>query len=521
MSASAGGDVLGTEATPRPALRRLARGVTANLIGVAVTAVATFGITIAVTRSLVPSDAGIFFATTSLFLLANAIGQLGTQTGLVYFLPRARAQGRRQLISTYLRVALRPVIAVAVALAAVMLITAPQLAELISSDHAETTAAYLRVLALFIPFAAFEMVVLAATRGFGTMRPYASIELIGRPIFQLALVAVVAFAGSNVAMGAAWGLPYLPAAALAWFWWRRLLGEIDRPPDADQPAVSVTGDFWRFSAPRAFTSVAQIVMQRFDIVLVAALAGAVEAAIYAAATRFVVVGQFGNNAISLAAQPRLAEALAHDNRADAGQIYRVATAWLMTLTWPLYLTMLIFGSVLLRVFGDGYSTGSGVLVLLALAMLFSTACGMVEMVLSMAGKTLWNMLNMIVALAVQLAIDIWLIPEHGVMGAAIGWSAAIVVRNVAALIQVMLALGLHPLGRVTAMAGGLVVVTCFLSLGLARLVLHTSVLGLVAGLVASGVLYSIGLWRLRVPLRLGALVAVRRRGRESTEPSPS
>jgi O-antigen/teichoic acid export membrane protein len=514
MSASADGDVLGSEAAPQPALQRVARGVTANLVGVAVTAAATFGVTIAVTRSLVPSDAGIFFATTSMFLLANAIGQLGTQTGLVYFLPRARVHGRHQLSSTYLRVALRPVIALAVALSAIMLITAPQLAELISGDYAETTADYLRVLAAFIPFAAFEMVVLAATRGFGTMRPYSTVELIGRPLFQLALVAVVAVAGlSNLAMGAAWGLPYLPAAVLAWVWWRRLLGQIDRQPESAQPAVSVTGAFWRFSAPRAFTSVAQIVMQRFDIVLVAALAGAVEAAIYAAATRFVVVGQFGNNAISLAAQPRMAEALAHDIRSDAGQLYRMATAWLMVLTWPLYLTMLIFGSVLLRIFGEGYSAGSDVLVLLALAMLFSTACGMVEMVLSMAGKTLWNMLNMIVALAVQLGVDIWLIPSHGVMGAAIGWSAAIAVRNVAALVQVVLALGLHPLGRVTAMAGGLAVVAALLPLGLARLLLDNSVTGLFVGLGACGVLYSVGLWRLRVPLRLGALVAVRRRGR--------
>ncbi len=516
---TAGEGVLGSDAAPRPALGRLARGVTANLVGVAVTAVATFGLTIVVTRSLVPADAGIFFATTSLFLLANAIGQLGTQTGLVYFLPRARAQERHQLISTYLRVALRPVVAVAVALSAVMLVAAPQIAELISSEHVETTTDYLRILAAFIPFAAFEMVVLAATRGFGTMRPYATVELIGRPLLQLVLVAGVALAGSNLAMGAAWGLPYVPAAVLAWVWWRRLLSQVDRRTGADEPVVNVTGDFWRYSAPRALTSVAQVIMQRFDIVLVAALAGAVEAAIYTAATRFVVVGQFGNNAISLAAQPKMAESLALENRSEARQIYQVSTAWLMILTWPLYLTMLLFGSVLLQVFGAGYSTGSDVLVLLALAMLFSTACGMVEMVLAMAGKTLWNMLNMIVALTVQLGVDIWLIPSHGVMGAAIGWSAAIVIRNVLALVQVVIAIGLHPLGRVTALAGGLAVVTCLLPLGLARLLLDNSLTGLLVGLVCSGVLYSIGLWRLRGPLQLNALVAVRRRGRAPKDPA--
>lgn len=505
-----GQDVVASQPTPRAGMRRMARGVTANLIGVAVTAVAAFGLTVAVTRSLPKADAGIFFATTSLFLLANAVGQLGTQTGLVYFLPRARAHGQAGLITSYLRIALRPVVALAVLMSVVMLVTAPQLGELINEEHAGTTADYLRVLALFIPFAAFEMVVLAGTRGLGTMRPYATLELISRPLIQLALVIVVAATGSNVALGAAWGLPYVLAAVLGWLWWRRLMTEM-RTPTTTEPAPHLRRDFWKFSGPRALTSVAQIIMQRFDIVLVAALASAGEAAVYAAATRFVVVGQFGNNAISLAAQPKMAESLALEQHDEAQHIYRIATAWLMVLTWPLYLTLLLFGPVLLRVFGEGYSAGTSVLALLALAMLLSTACGMVEMVLSMAGKTMWNLLNMIAALTVQLVLDVLLIPDHGVLGAAIGWSAAIVVRNISALVQVMLAFRLHPVGKPFVLAASLATGACLVPFLVVRLLLGTTVPALALALVVSGVLYCGGLWKLRRPLELGSLVAVRRR----------
>ena len=58
------------------------------------------------------------------------------------------------------------------------------------------------------------------------------------------------------------------------------------------------GGFWRFTGPRALATLAQITIQRIDIVLVAIILGPAEAAIYTAATRFLVAGQFGNAAVT-------------------------------------------------------------------------------------------------------------------------------------------------------------------------------------------------------------------------------
>ena len=67
------------------------------------------------------------------------------------------------------------------------------------------------------------------------------------------------------------------------------------------------------------------------------------------------------------------------------------------LTWPIYLVLFVFGEHLLKVFGEGYDAGRTVLVVLSCAMLFATAVGMVDMVLNMAGRTAWNMVNVAVA----------------------------------------------------------------------------------------------------------------------------
>ena len=56
---------------------------------------------------------------------------------------------------------------------------------------------------------------------------------------------------------------------------------------------------------------------------------------YTAATRFLVLGQFGNMAIGRAAQPRLAELFALDDRHGTNLVYQATSAWLILRTGPL------------------------------------------------------------------------------------------------------------------------------------------------------------------------------------------
>lgn len=497
----------GRQPVPTGSLRSVARGSTANLFGALVTAITTFAVTILVTRGLTPADAGVFFSATSLFLLATTIGQLGTGTGLVYFLSRCRALGRQQLIANYVRVALQPVLVAAVVMAAGIFVFAPQLAELTLSGHATAATHDLRVLACFIPFVGVESVWLAATRGLGTMAPNNLVEQIGRPLLQVLLVAGSVLLSSTGMLGWAWALAYLPAAVVAWWWWRRLSSRLTSPDSS----MRVGREFWRFTAPRGMTSVIQVLMQRFDIVLVGALSGAVDAAIYAAATRFIVAGQVGGNAISFAAQPKLGETIAQGDDEATNHLYQASTAWLMLITWPLYLVLIVFGDPLLHVFGSAYSAGSTVLILLSLSMLVATGCGVVDVVLAMAGHTSWNLGNAVLALGVNLGLDLWLIPSHGVVGAAIGWAAAITVRNLAALVQVGLSRGLHPLGRATIATAGLAGAAFLVIPVLGRVALGDTWLALIASLLVGGPAYLVGLWLLRRDLNLDALRRIRRR----------
>jgi len=85
-------------------------------------------------------------------------------------------------------------------------------------------------------------------------------------------------------------------------------------------------------------------------------------------------------------------------------------------------------------------------------MLVATACGAVDVVLVMAGRSSWTMANAIVALGVNLALNLLLIPPFGIMGAAVAWAVAILINNLAPLTELALWMRLHPFGRPTVVA---------------------------------------------------------------------
>jgi O-antigen/teichoic acid export membrane protein len=113
-------------------------------------------------------------------------------------------------------------------------------------------------------------------------------------------------------------------------------------------------------------------------------------------------------------------------------------------------------------------------------MLVATGCGMVDTLLNMAGRTSWTLGNSVVALAVMVGTDLLLIPRLGILGAGIGWGAAIVVNNALPLTQLIVSLRLHPFGAATLRAGGLSLV-CFGAFPLAARLLAPG-----AGLVTAG-----------------------------------
>ena len=497
-----------------PADRRLAgvaRGGVLNLAGAGVAGLGTVALTVIVTRSFSQAAAGAFFTAMSLFLIVEAVASLGAATGTTYFIARLRALGQPDRIPEVLRTAIRPVLAVSVAAAVALTLLAEPAARLLAGGglgqagaSPADVAGELRLLAVALPFAALLDTLAGATRGYRAMGPTVAVDRIGRPVLQLAGIGVAAAAGSAALLAPLWALPYVPAAVIIWLWLHRVRRRHPAPDPLAAGSLEPLG-FWRFTVPRGLAALAQITIQRVDIVLVAVLRGPAAAAVYTAATRFLVAGQFGNQAIAMAAQPRFTEMFTAGDRAAANRVYQATTAWLILLTWPLYLLAVAFGPQVIEVFGRSYSAGTAVIVILGLTMLLATGCGQVDMVLVTTGRSSWSLANGLLAVAVNVGLDLALIPAYGITGAAIGWSAAITLTNLLPLAQIAATQRLHPFGRGTAIAAALSAFSFGLLPLLARaLAGHAAAPSLAAIGYGCGAM-AVGMWCFRAELNLTSM----------------
>jgi O-antigen/teichoic acid export membrane protein len=548
-------------------LARVARGGALNLGGALVSAVASLGLTVIVTHSFSKAVAGAFFIAMSLFLIVEAVANLGAYNGAIYFIARLRALHAERRIPAIMRATIIPVLISSVLGAVAVIVFAQPLATLLLDGRSAqgvdpaAVAAALRTLAIALPFAALTDTLLGAARGYHEMRPTVLIDRIGRSGLQTIGVIAAALTGVSALLAPAWAIPYVGASIVATFWLRRIMRaqrrrlaaeEGERSPGVAGPGVAGPGvagpgvagpagagpgvagpagagpagagpaganpgvadnkhgkpnakGFWRFTGPRSLASVAQIVIQRLDIVLVGIIKGPVEAAIYTAATRFLVAGQLGNAAISMAAQPQFTRLFAVGDRAGANAVYQATTCWLILLTWPLYLLAAIFGPSVLAIFGRSYHAGTTVMVILALAMLVATACGQVDMVLITTGRSSWSLYNGLLAMVINVGVDLALIPRYGITGAAIGWAAAIAVTNLIPLVQVAVAAKVHPFGPGTA-AACLITTVSFAVIPLAAKIIAGDSAAISVAAIATGcAVMAAGLFWLRGPLQLSVI----------------
>jgi len=508
----------------------LARGSAANLIGSGIAAALNLVLPVVLTRGLVQQDAGLFFQVTALFIIVINVGTIGADTGLLRALPQALSLRRPGDVKPHLTIALAPALLFSLLLCGVLAVLAGPISAAATGGRSAEARSFeiaLYVLLPALPLAVAYLLGLSASRGLGSVRPLVFIEKIGRGALQtLTVIVAVSFSTSLALVVLAWVLPYVAAiVALGWWLFRRLHAMWLRAADASDgpaatPVATLARDFWAFSAPRALSRVFAVALQRFDIILVGALRGPADAAVYTVATRFLVLGLMFVQAIQQVMAPRISALLARGDDARTRRLFQTTTAWLTLVSWPIYLLSASQAPLLLSIFGADYVRGEDAAVILCLTMLVATACGPVDSMLLMGGRSVLSLVNTALALAVNVGLDLILVPRMGITGAAWGWTAGIMLTNLLPLWQVRRFMGMHPFGRATWTAMALTA-GCYGVVPLAfRMAYGATVPALLASAVIGTGLFVLGLASQRRALEIDGLAAALRRRRKGSDGAP-
>jgi O-antigen/teichoic acid export membrane protein len=498
----------------------LARGSSLNLLGIVGTGAATLGLLVVVSRGLGAGGGGAFFEAMALFNIAIVAAAAGSDTGLVRFVARFRGLGQPFDMRHLLEVALIPVALLGAAVAGAGLVLAGPLGEALGgATHVGEITDFLRVLAVFVPIGAVYVAVLGASRGFETMLPTVVVDRLGKPILQFGTVLVAVTAGATATvLAAGWAVVIAAALVVASAWVRRLDLRNRRPSASRGATVRLPAwEFWSFTLPRALAAIFRVAILWSDVVIVGALMSPRAAGIYAVSTRLLQFGAQIADAVGQATEPMFSRVLARGDTHRVQDLYQVATGWVVAATWPQYLAALIFATPLLRIFGSDFTEGAAAVVILAASAMVGSGMGPVDVLLVMAGKSMWSFWNTAASLTVNVVLNLALIPAWGLRGAAVAWATSRVLANLLPLLQVRAHLRVHPFGRGWR-AAALAALVAFGGAGLAvRGLLGASLPGLVVFGAVALAGYGFLVRRLRDDLSLEALRRVVR-NREAVAP---
>lgn len=197
----------------------------------------------------------------------------------------------------------------------------------------------------------------------------------------------------------------------------------------DSDAASLTVDratvvkLARIAAPLALSTFAVVVFVRVDQLLLGTVGDVSSVATYAVAVRVVEALNVIPIALAAVVLPTMSH-LEHSDPRRAARVLNTAFRLQAAVMLPLAALGTVGGDVVLAaVFGDPYRSAGTALALLLWAHYFASSWVIARQALIVIGRTGLLAVMAIVAAALNVALNLWLIPEYGAVGA--GWASLI------------------------------------------------------------------------------------------------
>jgi len=422
--------------------RLLARMGSISFLGALVSALMGFLLTFVVARAFGEYGSGIVLQAVGVFSIALGLTKCGMDSVNIWLMPRLKASDPGSVRGTLI-FGLTIVVVVGAIGGAVLAVIAP----LIAGANEPDLVSALRMLAWFLPFGAVMVTALASTRGLGGILPYVLVGSVGVPTLRPILVLVVAaFGGSAVLAVGAWAVPIVLGMMGALVVLFRQTRDLRYAADVHSwwPSRSQRRSIVRFALPRTVSVGLEQSVLWLDVILVGYLAGTAESGVYGGASRLIAAGFIVDTAIRVVVSPRFSHFLHQDQLASAQGLYRTAAIWLVLFSSPIYIVLAVFAPTILGWLGPGFVAGAPALAILSLGCIVTMSAGNIHSVLLMSGRSGWAAFNKAVVLVLNVGANIVLVPWMGISGAALAWTASMLVDALLASIEVWLLVGLRP-----------------------------------------------------------------------------
>lgn len=363
---------------------------------------------------------GIFVLVWTAMVIAGNISCLGFHTTVIRYIPEYREKGLMDELRGLLLTSRLFVLAVSTAIALVAM-----LAVWLMSGHIEPYYVVPFVLGLFcLPMIALSDLL----QGFSRAHSWALSALV--PIYITRPILILVFMGGALIAGFAPSAETALIAAIAATYVTTIVqlvsvtARVGRGIPAGGRKVRLK-DWIVVSLPIFLVESFFFILTNADVLMVGAFMDPDDVAVYFATVKTLALVHFVYFAVKAGVAQRYAQ-YTHTDRVRLAAFARETVAWTFWPSVAMGLAVLLLGEPMLRLFGPGFEAGYVLLFVLVPGVIARAAVGPCESLLTMSGNQNVCALVYALTLALNVGLNLLLIPHLGLWGAALATALAMV-----------------------------------------------------------------------------------------------
>lgn len=395
-------------------------------------------------RTLGPEALGMFALGITLVGFLGVFNSLGLPQSAVRFVASYCAAGKFERLHALLWGGSRILLAANLLYAAILLTAGRWVA--IHVYHSTALVQYLPWFALIMFFSVFTSFYGKVLTGYKDLgRRTLIVNFVGSPLTMLlAVILISAGRGLRGYLGAQI-LSTVVVTALLLVAVRELTPVQAR--FSTQRTSRIEREILTFSTAMLGIGFLEFLMVQVDKIALGFYRGPREVGIYSVAAAVVVYVPLVLSSINQIFSPLIADLHTRGDYALLARLFQSLTKWVVGLTLPLAVVVIVFARPLMRIFGSDFEAGWPILIIGTAGQLVNCGVGSVGYLLLMSGNEKRLIKVQAVMAMVMVGLSVALVPWLGGVGAAVAAAVTNVGINLWNLLEVRKALGLSPYNR--------------------------------------------------------------------------
>ena len=357
---------------------------------------------------------GIYSLASSVTRIGEVFGRAGLHSGVMRFVSRLDKETEIETVRQRILSGLKLGLLFGIVIMILQIALADWLAfELFNGSDLLKTV--LIISAVSLPFATIMAISAFATQGYKLLKYKVMVLNIIRPAIMLVCVLVSI---SFFTIDAAVKYPLLISAVFSSFAAIIFLNKLTNIKISQIFSGVIDKELLRFSYPLMFVTILGTLMHWMDILMLGYFTDTTTVGLYHPAARTAGLLRTVLLAFMGIFAPMMSDYHRQGEVGEMGKLYKLIVRWIVSLSLPLAIIIIIYSKKIMMLFGVQYLSASNVLMVLTTAAFIQTLFGGGGQTLTMTGFTKVNLFNSIIVVLINITLNLLWIPQYGIIGAA-------------------------------------------------------------------------------------------------------